>query len=42
MRKELLFSSGACPSSGYCTVALMSINSLGCRHLEAGALKVWS
>lgn len=32
----------SCPSSGYCTVALMSINSLSRLHLEAGALKVWS
>ena len=32
----------SCPSSGYCTVALTSINSLSRLHLEAGALKVWS
>lgn len=31
-----------CPSSGYCTVALTSINSPSLLHLEAGALKVWS
>ena len=32
----------SCPFSGYCTVALTSINSLSRLHLEAGALKVWS
>lgn len=35
-------SCGACPSSGYCRVALTSINSVGSQHLEAGAWKVWS
>lgn len=35
-------SCGACPSSGYCRMALTSINSVGSRHLEAGAGEVWS
>lgn len=35
-------SCGACPSGGYCRVALTSINSVGSQHLEAGAWKVWS
>lgn len=42
-RKKLFsLSCGACPSSGYCRVALMSMNSVGSQHFEAGAWKVWS
>lgn len=40
-REIFSLSSGAGPSSGYCRVALTSINSLDRQHLEAGAWKGW-